>query len=1289
MKLRLLDFNCFDSNQFNTYENVKEEEEDEEEEEEEEICDSLSNKKMFIIQMFGLLQCGESVCIFVRDFKPHFYVKIENKTADFFSFFMNALRNKLTSYGVKRASELIHDKCTIVKKQKLYGFDNSTLNDFIYLEFETMACFNIVKSFWFDSKTKKLFANGFYNTYIYESQIPPLLRFFHIHNISPTGWISVEECDILTTTTKRTSCVYEFIIQNSSSITPLNSCNEIARYKICSFDIEASSSHGDFPIPVKNYKKLSINVIDYFEKNKMSDPISVKDHLWNILKRAFGFFEDVTGFDEIERIYTKYKMDKSKLHSIMDKMVTEVYNNGGNDGGLCIEARQIYTYFSHNNLDIIQNDDDDDDDHDNEYVRMANKLTPHKYDDHKTMGFLNILCSTCKLARENKLEYICTVLDKYLPPVKGDQVTFIGSTFVRFGEVEPYLNHCIVLNTCMDPKTPNTEIRVCRTEREVLLAWTKLIQDENPDIIIGYNIFGFDYKFLFLRAKELDCLQPFLRLSRNLDEICCQDLRDTNKYMLNETVTKLASGDHELNYINMNGRIQIDLYNYFRKEESLSSYKLDYVAGYFIGGWVDHLDKNISETDISTTSIVYSSNLKGLVTSCYVHFEIIGHTKEYFNNGQKFHVLQINEEDCCFIIQGEVNFIKIMDSTKIRWCLAKDDVTPQDIFRMTNESDESRYLVAKYCLQDCNLLHFLLNKVDVLTSYIEMASICSVPISYLVFRGQGIKLTSYVAKKCREMGILMVVLDKVEDDDGYEGATVLDPKCNLYLDVPVACVDYASLYPSSMISENLSHDSKVWTREYDLENNLVKMTGSMQYDNLPGYNYVDITYDTYKYVRKTPTSHAEKVKNGYKICRFAQYPDGKKAIMPMILSELLKARKDCRQLMKYETDDFMRNVLDKRQLGYKVTANSLYGQCGAKTSTFFDKDIAASTTSTGRSLLIYAKTIIETVYKNRVCSTIKYGEIITNAEYIYGDTDSVFFTFNLETLDGIQIKGEKALEITIELAQEAGHLASQFLKFPHDLEYEKTFMPFCLLSKKKYVGILFEKDITKGKRKEMGIVLKRRDNAPIVKDIYGGIIDILMKEKNIDRAIQFLNMHLESLVNEQCPMEKLIITKSLRSGYKNPNQIAHKVLADRITARDPGNKPNSGDRIPFVYIVNKSKTCLQGDRIETPTYIKENGIKIDYSFYITNQIMNPLQQLFALVLETIWKSSRKFAKLKKFELEMTKLNEEIKKIGSKKVNEKREKLRNNEVKEMLFDPFLRITDNKKVSQSSITKFFKN
>jgi DNA polymerase elongation subunit (family B) len=96
-------------------------------------------------------------------------------------------------------------------------------------------------------------------------------------------------------------------------------------------------------------------------------------------------------------------------------------------------------------------------------------------------------------------------------------------------------------------------------------------------------------------------------------------------------------------------------------------------------------------------------------------------------------------------------------------------------------------------------------------------------------------------------------LEKSGANEGYEGAIVLPPKCSMYMDNPVACVDYASLYPSSMISENLSHDSKVWTKEYDLAGNLIEETGEKDesgnfiYDNLPGYEYINLEFDTYKY----------------------------------------------------------------------------------------------------------------------------------------------------------------------------------------------------------------------------------------------------------------------------------------------------------------------------------------------------------------------------------------------------------------------------------------------------------
>jgi DNA polymerase elongation subunit (family B) len=1470
---RVLDFNIY-----NEKSSLLDESSDEEQK-------SYQDNNQFVIQMFGLNELGQSCSIIVEEFKPFFYVMVNDKwNLQMKDAFLFHVKQKMGKFYENSITD-----CIIIKRKKLYGFDGGKEHKFIKFEFANMNAFNKAKNLWYSDYQKghTLLKNGYQfqdtNIMLYEANIPPLLRFFHIRDISPSGWVALPKNKTreIKGDMKKTTCDFEFVI-NQKYVMSLNNKEDRVPYKICSFDIEASSSHGDFPVPIKSYKKLATNIVEYFENLEID---MTKELCSNILRRiilaAFGY----ENMQQIDLVYPiKRPKTREEVEELCEKWLRkEVRNETKID-----EFAEVTTIESM--FEKMAADEEDEMDYKN-YVK--------KYSDKKAT-IVDILCDN-KFEREGKLNEINLSLKSVFPKLEGDKVTFIGSTFMNYGDVEPRMNHCIVLNSCSPLPMENSIVETYDTEREVLLAWQRLIQRENPDIIIGYNIFGFDYEFMFRRAEENNCVEDFLKLSRNKDEICGNVDRETGRYKMEETSIQLASGQHDLHFIKMNGRLQVDLYNFYRREVNLTSYKLDYVAGNFIGDFV----KNISHLDSENQSEIKTTNLTGLLVGSYIHFEEIGHSVDYYQDGDKFVVTYVDKKEGKFKIEGIVNpdFNK-----KVRWCLAKDDVTPKDIFRMTNGSADDRAVIAKYCIQDCNLVHYLFNKSDVLTGFIEMAKICSVPINFLVMRGQGIKLTSYIAKKCREKRTLMPVIEKGGMDEGYEGAIVLDPKCDLYLDNPVACVDYASLYPSSMISENLSHDSKVWTREYDLDGNLIEEWGDKNekgeyiYDNLPGYEYVDITYDTFRYVRKSPTSAAEKVKAGHKTCRFAQpYSDVEgEAIMPSILKELLKARKDTRKLIPQQSDEFMKQVLEQRQLGYKVTANSLYGQCGAKTSTFYEKDIAACTTATGRKLLTYAKKIIEECYGDTICNTEKHGPVLTKAEYIYGDsvanytpiyvrindrieiltienlaakygndnwvkcleagkqekevcelegietwsdkgwtklyrlirhqlashkkmvrvltdtglvdvtddhslllwngeeispkditigtcllhnklneeainsykpekltsihcenmigaaeyinylnsinyshyritldedvsitihlgltpknnrtnirkiheisyegyvydlttdnhhfaagvgdlivhnTDSVFFTFNLQTPEGKPIRGKEALEITIELAQEAGHLASSFLKGPHDLEYEKTFMPFCLLSKKRYVGMLYETDPNKCKRKEMGIVLKRRDNAPIVKDIYGGIIDILMKKQNIQEAIDFLRCCLQNIVNESYPIDKLIITKSLRSGYKNPKSIAHKVLADRITARDPGNKPGPGDRIPFVYIHNPNKKALQGDKIETPTYILENNLKIDYSFYITNQIMKPVQQVFALVLEKIWDMQNKKSKLMKFRKEMETLR---KNIDPEKIDDKIEDLKNKEVKILLFDEYLRETNNEKSGVQSIGKFF--
>jgi hypothetical protein len=109
-------------------------------------------------------------------------------------------------------------------------------------------------------------------------------------------------------------------------------------------------------------------------------------------------------------------------------------------------------------------------------------------------------------------------------------------------------------------------------------------------------------------------------------------------------------------------------------------------------------------------------------------------------------------------------------------------------------------------------------------------------------------------------------------------------------------------------------------------------------------------------------------------------------------------------------------------------------------------------------------------------------------------------------------------------------------------------------------------------------------------------------------------------VEGKVSLGQLTVTKSLRADYANPQSIAHKVLADRIAQRDPGNAPAAGERIGYVYISAKSgqeASKLQGDRIETPLYVKEHELIPDYRHYIEHQLQNPISQAFGLLLEKI------------------------------------------------------------------------
>lgn len=509
----------------------------------------------------------------------------------------------------------------------------------------------------------------------------------------------------------------------------------------------------------------------------------------------------------------------------------------------------------------------------------------------------------------------CTSVDGQFPMArrKSDQVIQIGTTYTKLGESIPYRQHIVCLDTTDPVEGAVTEWY--SDERDLILAWKKEIIKSDCDILTGYNIFFFDEKYIYDRCD--------LHLGLKIEISMLSKLKNRECNFRDFKLASSAMGENLIRYWDTPGRVHVDLMKDVQKTYNLSSYKLDDVASNFIRGKIEKFDKKYNKKKDHFEYTLYCANVDDIYDNDYIHVE---HVKSFVSDyvGHKYLIDSVDKENKTLTFTSDAD-IEEVDEGCLFWSQAKDDVTAQDIFNLQKGSSADRSIVAKYCVKDCRLVNVLVNKLEVVTKNIEMANVCYVPFSYLFVRGQGVKLFSLCLKVYREHGYLFPVVTKPkEDDGGYEGAIVFDPIPSVYYE-PLVTKDYASLYPSSILQKNMSHETMVRSSDYD--------------------ELEDIEYYNAQYKQND---------GNIKHVRFAK-KDGKLGVVPTILDTLLKERKSVKKQMKVEKDNFKYKILDAKQLALKITANSLYGQLGAPTSPVYMKAIAACTTSTGREMLNFAK----------------------------------------------------------------------------------------------------------------------------------------------------------------------------------------------------------------------------------------------------------------------------------------------------------------------------------------------
>ena len=489
----------------------------------------------------------------------------------------------------------------------------------------------------------------------------------------------------------------------------------------------------------------------------------------------------------------------------------------------------------------------------------------------------------------------------------------------------------------------------------------------------------------------------------------------------------------------------------------------------------------------------------------------------------------------------------------------KEDVHYSIITDLFNGNEQTRRRLAVYCLKDSVLVLKLLDKLMCLINYMEMARVTGVPLGYLLTRGQQIKVVSQILREAKKYNYLLPTIP-ITSGEEFEGATVLDPMTGYY-NVPIATLDFASLYPSIIIAHNLCYTT------------LLSQSAIKRY-NLSEDGYI-----------KTPAGF------------YFKKPDEKlQTIVPQILKNLLAARKKAKDDLKKETDPFKKMILDGRQLALKISANSVYGFTGAQVGKLPCLEISQSVTGFGREMIETTRASVMEEFT--IAKGYKYDAVV-----IYGDTDSVMVKFGVDTVAE-----------AMELGRKAAALVSKQFTSPIKLEFEKVYYPYLLINKKRYAGLYWTRPEKHDKMDCKGIETVRRDNCTLVANLIDVCLQKILMDRDPDGAVRHAQRTISDLLCNRVDISHLVITKELtKTDSDYASKQAHVELANRMKKRDPAGAPKLGDRVPYV-IITGPKGQPAYLKSEDPLYVLDNNIPIDTDYYLTNQLSKPLLRIFEPIL---------------------------------------------------------------------------
>jgi len=606
----------------------------------------------------------------------------------------------------------------------------------------------------------------------------------------------------------------------------------------------------------------------------------------------------------------------------------------------------------------------------------------------------------------------------------------MATTFQYFNDKKVLVKHLLTLKKSSPIISETGEdiiVEYIPTEKELIKRWIDIICKMDPDIIYTYNGDSFDWVYLVERCKLLGISDYlFSKISR---------LHSFDAEKKKEIFSSSAYGDNEYNRVYIPGRLNYDLLiHYKRGMKKYSSYKLDFIAGeilneykndvsvkeifeYYKDGDPDkikmiglyciqdtHLLQKLVDKQLILITIMQLAN----VTFVPIGFLVTrGQTIKVFSQ-----ILRKARQMNFLVPNTNFNEDSYPVQLKLKNEVDPDSITIGDYIKISiNTTPEGQIQSASKSYKNTVILNC---KISEVIDENNIVALVNSEITKIYYNLKGMYKNSVLS-----IDKLYSINDIV--DDSFTGACVLEPVIG-FTNHDVAVLDFASLYPTIIISRNLCHstflmddkfakcddtkyetiaweDSVSYKLNHTCENIMKtgkkknEVCGKPAFFDVDGHYFCRI-HDPLKKTRDANERYQKKhVEYSYTVVQPTTLPDGTikhKGVLPALLEELYSERKKVKKRMAIalqEGNKLLADIMDMTQLGIKISLNSCYGFLGRRQGNLILKELGSIVTAVGRTLIETSKDYAE----NAFLDYIKKNNLITHQvkqkEYQFSDQE--------------------------------------------------------------------------------------------------------------------------------------------------------------------------------------------------------------------------------------------------------------------------------------------------------------